>query len=166
VLEANGIIRHVQLKSSFRGSKVREVDVSTKLLRKPGGCVLWIEFDSESLGIGRFYWFNTVIDAALARQGLSRSDIYVTQAFHLVPRTRSERISQAAIRRSFDEVTRFELQRRKVIALGEIAAGECARHRIEHIAVPHPSRRGYSNEKNAIEIAEAIAVLGFREGSR
>src|SRR5258708_40185114 len=33
--------------------------------------------------------FNTVIDAALARQGLSRLDIYVTQTFHLVPRTRS-----------------------------------------------------------------------------
>src|SRR6476661_4211610 len=49
VLEANGIIRHVQLKSSFRGSKVREVDVSTKLLRKPGGCILWLEFDRESL---------------------------------------------------------------------------------------------------------------------
>jgi hypothetical protein len=57
VLEASGVIRHVQLKSSFRGSKVREVDVSTKLLRKPGGCVLWIEFDSESLGIERFFWF-------------------------------------------------------------------------------------------------------------
>src|SRR6266566_9057256 len=57
VLEANGIIRHVQLKSSFRGSKVREVDVSTKLLRKPGGCVLWLEFDRESLAIERFYWF-------------------------------------------------------------------------------------------------------------
>jgi hypothetical protein len=61
--------------------------------------------------------FNAVIDAALARQGLSRSDIYVTQTFHLVPRTRSERISQSAIRRSFHEVTRFELQGRKVIAL-------------------------------------------------
>jgi hypothetical protein len=97
--------------------------------------------------------FNTVIDAALARQGLSRSDIYVTQTFHLVPRTHSERISQAAIRRSFDEVTRFELQGRKVIALGEIASGECARHSIEHIAVCHPSRRGYSNDKNAMEIA-------------
>jgi hypothetical protein len=32
VLESNGIIRHIQLKSSFHGSKVREVDVSTKLL--------------------------------------------------------------------------------------------------------------------------------------
>jgi hypothetical protein len=52
--------------------------------------------------------FNTVIDAALARLGLSRSDIYVTQAFHLIARTRSERISQAAIRHSFDEITRFD----------------------------------------------------------
>jgi hypothetical protein len=105
--------------------------------------------------------FNAVIDAALARKGLSRSDIYVTQTFHLIPRTRSERISQAAIRRSFDQVTRFELQGRKVVALGDIAAGECARHNIEHIAVCHPSRRGYTNEKNAVEIAEAIAALGF-----
>ena len=61
--------------------------------------------------------FNIVIDAALVRRGLSRSDIYVTQTFHLIPRKRSERISKAAIRRSFDEVTRFELQGRKVIAL-------------------------------------------------
>jgi hypothetical protein len=57
VLEANGVIRHVQLKSSFRGSKVREVDISTKLLRKPGGCILWLEFDRDTLAIERFYWF-------------------------------------------------------------------------------------------------------------
>jgi hypothetical protein len=57
VLESNGIIRHVQLKSSFRGSKVREVDISTKLLHKPDGCILWLEFDRESLAIERFYWF-------------------------------------------------------------------------------------------------------------
>jgi hypothetical protein len=110
--------------------------------------------------------FNAVIDAALERQGLSRSDIYVTQTFHLVPRTRSERISQAAIRRSFDEVTRFELEGRRVIALGDIAAGECARHSIEHAAVCHPSRRGYTNEKNAAEIAEAIAALGFGRAAK
>src|SRR5258706_8212102 len=65
VLEANGIIRHVQLKSSFRGSKVREVDVSTKLLCKPGGCGLWVEFDSDSLWIQRFYWFRGKAGTAL-----------------------------------------------------------------------------------------------------
>lgn len=69
VLEANGIIRHVQLKSSFRGSTVRQVDVSTKLLRKPGGCILWIEFDSESLAIERFYWFGGRAGAALPELG-------------------------------------------------------------------------------------------------
>jgi hypothetical protein len=57
VLESKRVIRHVQLKSSFRGSKVREVDISTKLLRKPGGCILWLEFDRETLAIERFYWF-------------------------------------------------------------------------------------------------------------
>jgi hypothetical protein len=51
---------------------------------------------------------------------------------------------------------------REGIALGDVAAGECARHNIEHIAVCHPSRRGSTNEKNAVEIAEAIAELGFR----
>src|SRR5260370_22668678 len=55
VLESNGVIRHIQLKSSFRGSKVREVDVSTKLLRKPGGGILWLEFDPESPSIEQFY---------------------------------------------------------------------------------------------------------------
>jgi hypothetical protein len=49
-----------------------------------------------------------------------------------------------------------------VVALGDIAAGECARHDIKHIAVCHPSRRGHTNEKNASEIADAIAALGFK----
>jgi hypothetical protein len=69
VLEANGVIRHVQLKSSFRGSKVREVDVSTKLLRKPGGCILWLEFDRETLAIERFYWIGGKAGIALPDLG-------------------------------------------------------------------------------------------------
>jgi hypothetical protein len=73
VLESNGVIRHVQLKSSLRGSKVREVDVSTKLLRKPGGCILWLEFDRESLAIERFYWFGGTAGTALPDLGLRLS---------------------------------------------------------------------------------------------
>jgi hypothetical protein len=155
----------------FDGPWVTPYQISSKSSEGPVLVALhWLDESSilrerptlQDLGYLPRIRFNTVIDAALARQGLSRSDIYVTQTFHLVPRARSERISQAAIRRSFDEVTRFELQGRKVIALGEIAAGECARHNIEHIAVCHPSRRGYSNEQNATEIAEAIARLGCR----
>jgi hypothetical protein len=69
VLESNGVIRHVQLKSSFRGSKVREVDVSTKLLLKPGGCVLWLEFDPNSLAVERFFWFGGQAGSALPDLG-------------------------------------------------------------------------------------------------
>jgi hypothetical protein len=115
----------------------------------------------ESLGYLPRIRFNSVIDLALSSRGLSRTDIYVTQTFHLIPRTRSERISQAAIRRSFNEVTRFELENRAVIALGAIAASECERCKIDHIAVCHPSRRGHANEKNAAEIADAFAQLGY-----
>ncbi len=67
--------------------------------------------------------FNTVIDTTLALRNLSRSDIYVTQAFDLIPATRSEQISPAAVMRSFDEVTRFEFQGRQAVALGEVATG-------------------------------------------
>ena len=154
----------------FDGPWVTPYQITSK---SPEGPVLvalhWLDESSilteratlQHLGYLPTIRFNNVINTALARLGLSRPDIYVTQTFHLIPRTRSERISQTAIRRSFDEVTRFELQGRKVIALGEIAAGECARHDIEHIAVCHPSRRGSSNEQNASEIAEALAALGF-----
>jgi hypothetical protein len=34
-----------------------------------------------------------------------------------------------------------------VIALGEIAAGECARHSIEHIAVCHPAGTDLATRK-------------------
>src|SRR5258707_9533312 len=154
----------------FDGPWLTAYQISSKSSEGPVLVVLhWLDESSilrerptlQDLGYLPNIRFNTVIDAALAHQGLSRLDIYVTQTFHLVPQTRSERISQAAIRRSFDEVTSFELQGRKVIALGDIAAGECARHNIDHIAVCHPSRRGHRYEKNAIEIAEAVARLGF-----
>lgn len=70
VLESRGIIRHVQLKSRFQGSKVNEIDVSTKLLRKPGGCVIWIEFDPATFELQRFYWFGGAAGMALPDLGL------------------------------------------------------------------------------------------------
>lgn len=69
VLEANGVLRHVQLKSSFIGSKVRDVSVSTKLLAKPGGCVIWLEFDLDSLAITTYLWFGGTPGSALPELG-------------------------------------------------------------------------------------------------
>jgi hypothetical protein len=57
VLEANAIIRHVQLKASFRGSKVSDVDVSMFLADKPSGCVVFLRFDRHTLELGPFAFF-------------------------------------------------------------------------------------------------------------
>ena len=156
----------------FDGPWVTPYQISSKSPDGPALVALhWLEEETievqrpvlEEFGYLPDIRFNTVIDMALQRQGLKRSDIYVTQTFHLIPQARSERIPLSAIRRSFDEVTQYELRGRKVIALGDIAARECTRHQIQHSAVCHPSRRGRTNEQNAAEIAEALELLGFKQ---
>ena len=57
VLEANGVLRHVQLKSTFRGSKVARFTVNLALAEKPSGCVVVILCDPETLDLGPFLWF-------------------------------------------------------------------------------------------------------------
>lgn len=56
VIEANGTIRHIQLKALRSGGKRSEVDVSTRLTRKPSGCVIWMVYDPLSLNLGPFRW--------------------------------------------------------------------------------------------------------------
>jgi hypothetical protein len=57
VLEANGVVRHIQLKASFRGSTVRDVKVNTLLAAKPSGCVVFMWFDRDTLALGPFGFF-------------------------------------------------------------------------------------------------------------
>jgi hypothetical protein len=57
VVEANGIARHIQLKSSFKGARTGQVKVSLNLAHKPSACVIWILFDSGSMELGPFLWF-------------------------------------------------------------------------------------------------------------
>src|SRR5687767_5636869 len=57
VLEANGVVRHVQLKASFRGSTVREAKVNTLLALKPSGCVIFVWFDNDTIDLGPFAFF-------------------------------------------------------------------------------------------------------------
>ncbi|MAB13318.1 hypothetical protein [Parvibaculum sp.] len=105
--------------------------------------------------------FNNVLDLALGERGLLREDIYVTQAFHLVPAERSQAIAKSALVRSFEAVTIHELVGRKVIGLGAEAGRLCEAFGVEHVSVCHPSRRGFSNEQNAAEISAAFSRLGF-----
>ncbi len=57
VIECNGVLRHVQLKSSHRLARTREVGININLGRKPSGCVIWIWFDPDTLDLGPFLWF-------------------------------------------------------------------------------------------------------------
>lgn len=57
VLEAGGIVRHVQLKASFRGSKVRDFNINVALAVKPSGCVVFVRFDPATLELGPFGYF-------------------------------------------------------------------------------------------------------------
>ncbi|KQN69994.1 hypothetical protein [Devosia sp. Leaf64] len=100
--------------------------------------------------------FNRVLDLGLALAGLKRSEIYVTHAFHLLARQRSERIPNAALDASFDAIACHELVDRRVIALGDAASRQCSRHAIPHQRTPHLSARGLSFAERAEQLAAAL----------
>ena len=102
--------------------------------------------------------FNKVVDLALEQAKLTRADVYVTQAFHLLPQGRSEPIPRRHIDESFDKITRHEVDGRTVIALGTAAVGACRRASIECIECIHPSARGRTIESKAEELAEALSA--------
>lgn len=65
VLEANTVVRHVQLKATFRGSSVRRFNVNAGLSGKPSGCVVCVMFEESTLELGPYYWFGATPGAPL-----------------------------------------------------------------------------------------------------
>ena len=57
VLEANSVVRHIQLKASHLDSSTHQVNVNVSLQDKPSGCVVWTYFNNETLELGPFLWF-------------------------------------------------------------------------------------------------------------
>jgi hypothetical protein len=57
VIACNRIIRHIQLKSSYRGAKTARQNVNVRLSEKPSGCVVWVVFDEATLELGPFLWY-------------------------------------------------------------------------------------------------------------
>ena len=52
-----GIIRHIQLKASYRGASTSSQKVQLSLGSKQSGCVIWMQFDPDTLDLGPFLWF-------------------------------------------------------------------------------------------------------------
>jgi len=57
VVECNNVIRHVQLKSSFREARTARQNLNLCLTEKLGGCIVWIVLRSKTLAIGPYRWF-------------------------------------------------------------------------------------------------------------
>lgn len=57
IIEANRVLRHVQLKATTAAGARANVDVQVALANKPGGCVVWIFVDPATLKLGPFLWF-------------------------------------------------------------------------------------------------------------
>jgi len=103
ILQANGVIRHVQLKSSHAMSKLGTTNVALSLGEKPSGCVVVIRFNADTLGIGPFHFFGGEPGAPLPSiaglkpaknprpnmQGIKKERL----AHRSVPLTRFERIA-------------------------------------------------------------------------
>jgi len=101
--------------------------------------------------------FNRVLDLALWKAGLHRRDVYVTQACHLLPRANARQfVPEELWQMSYDEVTKYELRGRPVIALGEPAKLLCEHYKIRHRPFDHPGGRGSSFDAQATAIAAAL----------
>ena len=57
VLACQGIMRHVQLKASIAGGRTSTQKINLGLGRKPGGCVIWVVVDPETLEPVEYLWF-------------------------------------------------------------------------------------------------------------
>ena len=99
--------------------------------------------------------FNQVLTLALGQAGLTRRQVYVTQAFHLLPPEPLPRIPSGHIQESFNRITRHEVDGRTVIALGRVAEGACRRAGVKAIECISPSARR-SWEYKVERLAEAL----------
>lgn len=65
VLEANGVTRHVQLKTSSTKATTSTQRVHLGLGKKPSGCVIWMRFDADTMQLGPFLFFGGAAGEAL-----------------------------------------------------------------------------------------------------
>ena len=57
ILEARGILRHIQLKAMHKAARRRSVDVQMRLGHKPNGCVVLMIHDPQTLALETYRWF-------------------------------------------------------------------------------------------------------------
>lgn len=107
VLESKSVVRHVQLKATFRTSTVRRFTIHTGLSRKPSGCVICMHFDQETLELGPFFWLGGApgeqlpdlsrFPVARHTKGDSKGVKNPRPNLRVVPRSAFERVDDVAL---------------------------------------------------------------------
>jgi hypothetical protein len=101
VFELSSVVRHVQLKSTKRGSRLRSVKVNAALGDKPGGCIILAEFNPDTFQLGPFYWWG-----ASACEGLP--DIL---GFPLAKHTKGNATGKKLKRQNIRQIPRSKLEK-------------------------------------------------------
>ena len=57
VIEAGGVMRHIQLKAVVQGGRRASFSLSTRLATKPSGCAIWICWDPATISFSAFRFF-------------------------------------------------------------------------------------------------------------
>lgn len=57
IIEARGVLRHVQLKAMHAGARRRSFDIQARLADRTDGCVVLMVHDAQSLAILGYRWF-------------------------------------------------------------------------------------------------------------
>ena len=65
VLEAAGVMRHIQLKATVEGGKAAAVMINTRLSFKPSRCVIWMNYDRHTLALTGYRWLGGLPGAPL-----------------------------------------------------------------------------------------------------
>ena len=101
--------------------------------------------------------FNRVLDLALWYAGLTRWDVYVTQAAHYMPLAGPRAgVRKALWQPSFERVTRYEIGERPVLALGGVAQRVCRAYGVRHLPFPHPGTSGPTRQRQARAMAAGL----------
>jgi hypothetical protein len=128
VLEANAIMRHIQLKASHVGAATPGVGINVELANKPSGCVVWIFFESDTLQFSHFLWFGQAPGERLASLDRYKTGTHNKRNAQGIKTERAniKKLTKAAFTRleTIEEVVKAlfgDLSDRRVGALAQVA---------------------------------------------
>lgn len=102
VMEANHVLRHIQLKASLLDGRTRQQKINLHLASKPSGCVVWMVVHPKTLDFDHFYWFGgapgeplpDISDAPVAKHSKANAEGFKAERpnLRILSRTRFERV--------------------------------------------------------------------------